>query len=314
MNLNRARYNVNPILTNMIATSVVQGNLVAEKLFPRLPQALRGMTLPRLGSTGLKKVDTRRAPGATTAQVKLKWDGRVYTLDQHSVEVPIPRELMQEADTAQKLNVGANIDISEIAMATSASILATGYEIEAAALATDTSTYDSGNVLALTGTAKYSTDTGTPVTDLAAASEIVRKKCGRRPNRLQLSADTLNAVSMNKEVRSYLPSTQMGAATLAQLATIFKVQTVEIAEGIWVDEDDKAHDIWTNNAILSYTPGSIQTLADASFGFTSVLPEHPFGETPYYDSKLKSWVYGATFERRANLGNPGAGFLITNLA
>ena len=54
------------------------------------------------------------------------------------------------------------------------------------------------------------------------------------------------------------------------------------------------------------------SLAQPAFGFTSVLPGHPFAEKPYYSDETKSYVYGATFERKVNFGKTGAGFLFQN--
>jgi hypothetical protein len=76
-------------------------------------------------------------------------------------------------------------------------------------------------------------------------------------------------------------------------------------------------DVWGNNAVLAYVPrigggGADLSLAEPGLGFTNVLEGHPFAETPYYDNASKSWVYGATYERRPNVAYSGAGFLFTN--
>ena len=41
---------------------------------------------------------------------------------------------------------------------------------------------------------------------------------------------------------------------------------------------------------------------------------HPFVETPYYQRETKSWIYGATFERKPTLVRGTAGFLFQNPA
>jgi len=159
---------------------------------------------------------------------------------------------------------------------------------------------------------------GTPVTDIAAASDVIRKKIGKRPNKLNLSADAFTAVKGNAEVKSQLPSTQMGPATLDQLKTIFNVSEINVGEAVWVDATDTGQDVWGNNAILAYAPiiggasgGSI-SLAEPAFGFTNVIEGHPFAETPYYENGSKSWIYGATFERRPNVSYNTAAFLFQN--
>ncbi|VFR54779.1 hypothetical protein BRI6_1098 [plant metagenome] len=317
MTLEQIRLRQNPVLTNILL-GLGQGTLVAEKLLPRLPQALSGVTIPKLGDERLKRYNLRRAPGAVTKRVDISYDGVVYKVEQYSVEVPMPRELLREADEARKLNVSAYLDVSQIAMTTANDILLLDYEIEAAAIATTAASYASGHTLALSGGTKWSASTGTPVTDVSAASNVIRKKIGKRPNTLLLSADADTAVRQNPQVKSYLPSTQQGPATDEQLKSVFKVSEILVADAVWKDGTGTGQDVWGNNAILAYVPkvsaganGSI-SLAEPALGFTSVLPGHPFAETPYFENGSKSWIYGATYERQANLAYEAAGFLFTN--
>ena len=312
----QVRANQSPILTNLML-GMGQGTMIAEKLFPRLPQALGSMTVRQTGNERLKKYNLRRAPGAPTKKISIKLEGKVYTLDQYSVEVDLPRELIREDDYTKRLNPAAYLGLSTIAMATAMDVLGLGYEIEAAEFATATGTYASGHVTALTGGAKWSAATGTPVTDVKAASNVIRKKIGKRPNRLTLSPDAKLAVDMNPEVKSQLPSTQMGGPTLAQLATIFEVEEILVGDAVWVDEADAGADVWGNNAVLTYVPriggdGTAMSLAEPAFGFTNVMPDHPYGETPYYSAEYKSWIWGATFERKVSVAYNTAGFLFQN--
>jgi hypothetical protein len=311
------RLKQNPILTSLLL-GLAQGMHIAERLFPRLPQALSSVTLAKLGDERFRRYNLRRAPGAATKRVEIKYEGKTYTVDQYSVEVPMPRELLREADESRKLNVGNYLDVSRIAMATANDILGLDYELEVAGLVTDVATYAAGHVLALAAGTKWSAATGTPVVDVRAAANVIRKKIGKRPNRLVLSADAKLAVETNPEVKSYLPSTQMGPATLEQMAKIFEVEEVIVGDCIWMDAAGVGQDCWGNNAVLAYVPkiGSAGTsdvsLAEPGFGFTNVLEGHPFAETPYYENGLKSWIYGATFERRPNVAYNTAGFLFTN--
>lgn len=309
----------NPILGNLMLAGVAQATqMVAQALFPRLPTALRGFQLAQLGDEATRTYNTRRAPGAATKQVKIGWEGKTYTVDQHAIDVPIPREMIQEQDEARRLNVGANIEISQIAVNTALAILNLSYELEAAAIATDSSAY-SGNVLALSSGTKWSASTGTPVTDVRSNAESIRKATGRRPNTLVLSASAFNALTMNPEVKSYLPDSLLGPATLDQLKTILNVASIVVGEAVVTAEDGTVSDVWGNNAVLAYVPniganGTGLSLGEPAFGFTSWLDGHPFVETPYYDRATKSWIYGATFERRPTLVRGKAGFLFQNPA
>lgn len=310
------RLKQNPILSSLLL-GMGQGTFVAEKLFPRLPQALSSVALAQLGDERLKRYNLRRAPGASTKRVEIRYEGKVYSVDQYSVEVPMPRELLREADESRKLNVGNYLDISRIAMTTANDILLLDYELDVAAIASATGSYAAGHVTALASGTKWSAATGTPVTDIKAASNVIRKKIGKRPNKLTLSADAKLALETNPEVRSYLPSTQMGAATMEQLKTILDVAEIVVGDAVWVDAAGVGQDVWGNNAVLAYVPriggsGADISLAEPGFGFTNVLEGHPFAETPYYEQGSKSWIYGATYERRPNVAYNTAAFLFQN--
>lgn len=315
MTLAEIRLKQNPILTSLLL-GMGQGTMIAERLFPRLPQTLSGVTLTQMGDERMRQYNLRRAPGAPTKRIEISFEGKSYTVNQFSVEVPMPRELLREADESRKLNVGNYLDVSKLAITTANDVLALDYEMEVATLATSTGTYGA-NVLALSGGTKWSASTGTPVTDIRAASDVIRKKIGKRPNTLVLSADAASALVTNLEVRSYLPSTQMGPATMDQLKSILNVKNIEVGEAVYKTNAGVGTDVWGNNAVLAYVPeiggnGASMSLAEPGFGFTNVIEGHPFAETPYYEFGLKSWVYGATFERMANVAYATAGFLFTN--
>jgi hypothetical protein len=316
MTATQIRLNQSPILTNMLL-GMAQGSYIAEMLMPRLPQALSSVMLAKVGNERFKRYNLRRAPGSETKRVDVKYEGRVYGVEQYAVEVPIPQEIIRESAEARRLNVGNYLDISNIAMTTASGILAQDYELDVAGLATLPTTYAAGHTQALAGGTKWSAATGTPVTDIEAASDIIRKKIGKRPNRLILSADAYSALKSNEQVRSRLTTLQTGPASLDQLKSVLSVSDIVVGDAIWMDASDVGQDIWGNNAILAYVPnmggsgGSI-SLAEPAFGFTNVIEGHPFAETPYYENSNKSWIYGATFERRPNISYNTAGFLFQN--
>ena len=317
MSLAEIRLKQNPILTSLLL-GMGQGSLIAEKLFPRLPQVLSSANLAQLGDERLRRYNLRRAPGAPTKRVHIKYEGKTYSVEQYAVEVPIPREFIREADESRKLNVGNYLDISRIAMVTSKDILDLDYEIEVATMATASGTYAAGHVLALAGGTKWSADTGTPVTDIDAAKDVIRKKIGKRPNKLTLSADAYTALRNNKQVLGRLPSTFIGTPGINELKTILEIEEIVVGDAVWIDETDTGRDVWGNNAVLAYVPkiagnGSADiSLAEPAFGFTNVIEGHPFAEPPYYDNGSKSWIYGATYERKPNVAYNTAAFLFTN--
>jgi hypothetical protein len=316
MSLAQIRLRQNPVLTSLLL-GVGQGNYIAQSLFPRLPSALSAITLVKTGDESRRRYNLRRAPGSATKRVNIQYDGQVYTVNEYSVDVPIPRELIREQIAMQRMNVGDNLDISRIAVSTGGDILNLDYELEAASIATDSATYAAGNTLAYAGGTKWSAATGTPVTDFRAATDVIRKKIGKKPNTATFSPDAWSAFIGNAEVRGYLPSTQMGPATTEQAKVILDVPTILIGGAVWVDETNAGQDVWGNNAVLAYVPviggnGSDISLAEPALGFTQVIEGNPFVEQPYYESQSKSWIYGATFERKAQIAYNTAGFLFQN--
>lgn len=316
MNDAQIRLNQNPVLTGLLLGKS-QGGFIAEQLFPRLPQALSSITLAQLDDERFKRYNLKRAPGTATKRIEINYAGKTYTIDQYAVEVPIPRELIRESDESRRLQVGNYLDISQIAVTTAHDILALDYEIDVSILATTSGTYASGHVLALAGATKWSATTGTPVTDILAAVNTIRKKLGRKPNTLTLSADAYLALSTNAQVKTYLSSLQVGPASMDQLKTILNVPNIVVGEAVMQDASGVGSDVWGNNAILAYVPsiggsGSDISLAEPAFGFTNVMEGHPYAESPYFDNKTKSWIYGVTYERRPNIAYNTAGFLFQN--
>lgn len=318
MSLEEIRLRQNPILTSLLL-GAGQGSMIAEHVFPSLPHTLSSIGMVKVGDEAMRRYNLRRAPGAVTKRVWIKYEGVTYSVDQYSVEVPIPREAIREADESRKLNVGSHLDISRMAMATANAILGLDHEIQVGEMATNSAIYAAGHVVALSGTTKWSDPLGTPVTDIRDAAEVIRQKTGKRPNKLTLSALAAKVLPTNAEVRGYLPSTQMGPATLQQLAEIFNVKSIAVGDATYKDDAGTAHDVWGNNAILHYSPdlpkGSPDiSLAEPAFGFTNTIEGHPFAETPYYEQPAKSWIYGATYERRPNVAYDTAAFLFQNPA
>lgn len=308
MNLEQIRMHQNPVLTNLLL-GMGQGTMIAERVLPRLPQALRGHLVPTLGKERLARYNTRRAPAALTRRVDITWKGQVFTVDQHAVEIPIPREMLEEADIARKLNVGAHLEVSTIAVQTASDILALDYEAEAAAMLRDEALYAASNKQALSGAAKWNAD-GDPVADVRAAADVLRQQNGVRPNTLTVSSSVYSAIQLNEKVRAMLPGNQLRLPDDEQLRTLFGVQQIIVGDAVWLDADKKPHDVWGDTALLSYTESTASfSLASPAFGFTSALEGHPFVEQPYYNADRKSWIYGATFERAPQIANADAGFL-----
>lgn len=319
MNLEQARLNQNPVLGGMML-GTGQGNKTAQALFPMMPMALRGGTIPRVGAEALRRYDLARAPGADTRRVDIHWDGVVVTVKQKAVDIPIPREFIDEASNATiasgnaVMNVQKNLDISKYAVETAMEILTNDYEADAAAIAANPTSYAVGNVLALAGATKWSTATGMPVTDLLSARRAVRTKTGRNPNLAHFSALAWDSLQTNPQVLSYMSANNMRLLDVEGAMRLFQVEKIVIGDAVMEGAGGVVSDLWGNNVILAFAPtvGGEAAVGQPAFGVTSVLKGHPFVEQPWYDYEAKTWVYGATYERAPLVTDNRAGFLIQN--
>lgn len=318
MDLQQIRLYQNPVLTDMLL-GLRQGRLVGDRLFPRLPTSLSSFALLKLGDAARRRYNLRRAPGASTKRVQFDFESKAFDVVGYSVDVGVPRELIREFSKASKeLNLPANLELTGIAMETADSILALDYELECAELATLPESYAPGHTEALSGPDKWSHPGATPVTQIKDAAALIHRKTGRYPNCLTLSSDAFSALQVSLEVASWMPTTRGGVATVEDLKTMLELDQIEVGASIWMDESDVVHDVWSNSAVLSYTPSIDPTkeaediLGEPAFGLTAVMEGHPFAEEPYYHPGRKSWVFGATYERRAYVATPTAGFLFQN--
>lgn len=317
MTLTQARLGQNPVISGLLLSAASQPGLVAKELFPVLPQVLRGMTLGQVGDQALRPVDTRRAPGAAFKKVEVNWEGKTYAIDQHGIAVPIPLELLDEANRAAALGGGkfaintSSMAVSQLAMNTAAAVLDLSYELEAAALASNVTTYQ-GNYMELSGNGQWTHPDSDPITAVADAAELIRQSVGRRPNTLVLSAAVAYAVRNHPKVLQRLPTNVTQLVTDQHLAAVFNVAKVVVAESVVSNGTDTLTDIWGGDAVLAFTANMAPTnmaLGTPTFGVTSELDGQAMAQEPYFDKATDTWVFKAKYERRCNLVQPKAGFL-----
>ncbi len=315
MNTRDTRLGVNPILTSLFL-GVGQGTLTAQMLFPALPMALRGMTLPKMGTERLRKYDLLRAPGADARRIDIHYAGVTYTVKQKTVDIPVPRENIDEASNMSGMfSVPANLDMSKSAVLTAGAVLDLDYEIEVAQAATSAGFYAAGNVLPLAGGTKWSSSTGTPVTDILQARKLIRQNTGKNPNMLHFSAVAWDSIQTNPQVINYLSRNNLQLIDIPVAQRLFQVEKIVVGDAIWENATGTKIDVWGNNAILAFVPvigDTAMDLGQPAFGTTNILKGSPSVETPWYDPKPRSWIFGATFERDLQVGYAGAGFLFQN--
>lgn len=289
---------------------------IATKVFPQVNSTLTSMLFARVGSEAQRRYNLKRAPGASTKSITLSYSGRVYTVQNHAVDIPIPREWIEEQDALAALNalpMQSILKYGNLAVNTAGYVLGMEYEAEAAELALSDAPYGT-NINTLGTASKWSKDTSKPVNDIFAAVETVRKGSGTLANSMMLSSSSFNALKQHPQVLSKLPSTNLGVATLAQLQSVFGIDNIYVGGAIIVNEDDSTTDIWGDNAIVFYNPSSLSTnstnMIEPVFSFTGTQKNGIYIEKPYYHSEKKSWIYGASYDRSATICSPKSGFLI----
>ncbi len=309
MNIQQARV-VDPVLTD-IARGYVNQQRVGRVLFPRVEVAQRGGQILQFGKEAFRRLNMRRAPGSQTQRIAFGYEGDPYVLVQDSVDVPLPREIMQDAEKVPGVDMGkraTNLAMDQMTL---------GLEIEQAQLASNPDNYSANNKVTLDGTDQWSDPASSPEAIISQAKEIVRRACGVEPNRMVLSNPAFKCLKFHPKIVDRFKYTSAESVTAKMLANLFDLEEIAVAKGVFMDanaaEDAPFQDIWGNNAILAYTPQEPKGMEEPSFGYTYALKGHPFIETPVYENGVKSWVYGATYDRLPVLAGAEAGFLIQNV-
>lgn len=311
MTPNQIRLNQNPILTGMFRAAP-QGAYIATELLPNLPQRLSENLFGETGLEALRRYELSRSPGANTKRINISLRGKVYTLKQKAVNVPIPRELYEEEDNMKKLNVSNYPELSQLAMNTVDEVLKLDYELDVSDMVKTPGIYPTGNVVTLLGPQKWSDLNSDPVADVKAAKEIIRQKTGTRANTFTMGPAVESVLLGHPKIVALLAHTNDKIVTREHLKRFFEVERILVGESIWADDADNLLDVWGNMALLSYSPKieiATASLLNAPFGVTSVKEGHPFAEQVWFDKDAKSYIYGGTYERNPNLIKAAAGVL-----
>lgn len=303
---------IDPILTN-VAQGYQNSDLIGHSLFPAVPVQVSGGQIIEFGRESFRLFNARRSPGGTTKRIEIGYLGKHFSLVQDSLEGKVPREHLRDAARVPGIDLGSR------AVNTVMKALKLSLENEQAQLALNASNYDNNHKLTLSGTSKWSTDTGNPMGDIDSAREEIRSTVGIYPNTLVLSAQVFNACKNNPRViarfqyNSQVPVD--GTSITAQmLAGLFNVDKVVIGKAISIDDANVSTDIWGNNAVLAYVPAAPSGMEEPSYGYTYTMEGNPLVEPAYYDNPDKSWIYPVNYERAPVLSGITSGFLIQNPA
>ncbi|SJM96038.1 major capsid protein [Crenothrix polyspora] len=303
---------IDPILTN-----IVQGyknmELVGSELFPPVTVYQSGGQIIEFGKEHMKIFDSARAPGAATKRISIGYSGKPYALKQTSLEAIVPQEYLRDAKAVPGIDLAAR---SIYAVMNS---LLLQREITQATLATNLASYGASNRVTLAGATKWSAATGTPLTDVDNAREIIRMQTGIYPNVMLMSALAFNAAKNNPNVIARLQynanvSPDATTITAKMLEGLFNVDKIIVGKAIAFNDLNQVGDIWGNNVVLAYVPQSLIGIEQPSFGYTYTMANNPMVKMSYFDNNHESWIYGVHYEYAPVLAGMSSGYLIQNPA
>lgn len=298
---------IDPILTE-IARGYAHPDRVGHVLFPRVEVVQRGGQILQFGKESFRRMNARRAPGSQTQQISFGYEGEPYLLVQDALDVPLPRELIDDAVTVPGVDLGKRA--TNLAMQS----LTLGLEAEQAEIAQNPDNYADGHKRLLAVPEKWDDPNSDPVQVVEEGKEAVRRASGVDPNRLVLSKPVFSALKFHPKIVERFRYTTAESVTAKMLANLLDLEEVAVGKSVAMDanadEEAAFDDVWGNAAILAYVPHDPKGMEEPSFGYTYALKNHPFIERPVWENSNKSWVYGATYERKPVLAGSTAGFLI----
>lgn len=300
---------IDPVLSS-IAQGYRHAQRVGHVLFPAIDVLQRGGNVIEFGRESFLDYKAKRAPGADAVNIQFGYEGKPYSLDQYTLDAPLPREFIQDAQTVP------GIDLGKRAVNTVMDSLTLSLEIEQAALAANPANYGVSNKLALAGGARWDTATSTPIADIEAAKDAVRTTCGVEPNRMVIGNKGFRALKHHTEIVDRFKYTTADSITAKMLAGLFDLEELAVGKATYVDDLDPASlfkEAWGNVAVLGYVPTQDAAMEQPSFGYTYTLKGHPFVEPPRWEGGKRSWVYGVTYERKPVLTGIASGFLFDTI-
>lgn len=296
---------IDPILSN-----VVQGyrhpEHIGHNLFPRVPVQVAGGKIIEFGKESFKLYSTSRAPGTAFKRMQFGYEGKDYVLENHGLEVPVPREHLRDAAQVP------GIDLASRALNSVMSVTSLTLEKAQADLARNAANYDNDHKVTLTSTDQWDDEASTPIADIEAAKEAIRASVGVYPNVMEISAKAFAALKEHADLLEKIKYTQRGVVTADLLAVIFDLDKVVVGKAIAFADDGSTIDVWGKDVVLAYVPPSINGREEPSYGYTYTMEGHPLVEVPYWEDSTKSWIYGVGYERAPVLSGITSGFLIVD--
>lgn len=303
---------IDPLMTNH-ARGYQPLNKVGQFLFPTVPLNARGATVIEfsLENMELPSGATLRAPGDPVLTETYGYGTDTVSLEDHSLDVKIPIELIQEADAVP--NISLRIQQLGIVL----SRMANQREKVRADLALNAANYGVANKTTLTtGTTAWTAAASNPIEDVEAGkAAIMDGNGGMAPNIMVLSPNALKALKSNDKILEQIKYT--GAAptrmnvTTSMLADLFDVDNVVVGNHRYHNGSNFVH-TWGDDVVMAYSDMSSKSRAVPSYGYNYQLSGYPNVEKGEYDRSVKSWLYGYNESQKEYITMADSGYLITD--
>ena len=298
---------IDPVLTTA-ARGYHNADHIYPVLFPTVTVPARGGQRIEFDRTDFRKVNSRRAPGASTARVRFGHEGAKFALEQHRLEGALPIEDAQEAMAVPGIDLGMRtVDGVQ-------ALVSLAREIHAGEIASDQASYSADHVLAVAAGSKWDEAGSNPTLNVVDAVEQIRSKTGQRATTVVLGPRVYKAVRVHAAVLQqirYDGGKQI--ATKDDLAKLWDVDRVVVGDAIWVDDANETHDVWGNVAIVAYTAVGSLTRFLPSFGHGYTLAGTPLVEAPYHERNPNAWMYPVAEEWSNEIVGQDAGYLIKDV-
>lgn len=299
---------VDPILSTH-ARGYRNAEFISQFLFPRAGVPNRSMRQLKFGKESFRLLNTKRAPGSNVKRIQYGYASDPISLVQDALEGVVPIEHQQEAASIP------GFDLGQGAINMVLDVVDLGLEYDCAQMARNAANYAASNKVTLTTTARWTQAASTPIADVKAGNEAIRRMTGRYANTLILGPNAKNGLTSHASIKDQFKYTSAQSITLEMLAALLELENVVCGKAVYLPETAAdtaaATDVWGDDAILAYVPkgGNYQV---PSYGYTYELDGYPQVEQPYYSRETKSWIYPTTTERRPYIVGADAGFLFQN--
>ena len=238
---------------------------VSDQVFTRVPVQRQSDKYWRFGKENLQAlVDDLRAPGAAAQRVLQTLSADSYFCDDHALERLITDE--------ERANFDAG-DVEQWATETLVDKLLLRKEKLFADLVTDTAKVTQN--VTLSDTSQWSDyANSTPTEDIQTGQETIAQNVGVRANTLILGFPVFSKLRNHPKIVERVQNIRVGVVREEDLASIFDVQRVLVAQALEVDAAGNVSFVFGKHAVLGYVSAT-PAFGEPSFGKSFVWAGAP---------------------------------------